>query len=83
MNQDNKMNKDLAGMIAETGTLPPSEADKLKSLAQTRQEVSKLMSNMQESIDFLRLGIKYVMFDLEATRRENAGLRKMLELQGE
>ena len=34
---------------------------------------------MQESIDFLRLGIKYLLFDLEATRRENGYLRKMLE----
>ena len=32
-----------------------------------------------ESIDFLRLSIKYMLFDLEATRRENAYLRKMLE----
>jgi len=34
---------------------------------------------LQESIDFLRLGIKYLLFDLEATRRENGYLRKMLE----
>ena len=34
---------------------------------------------LQESIDFLRLSIKYILFDLEATRRENQYLRKMLE----
>jgi len=27
----------------------------------------------------LRLSIKYILFDLEATRRENQYLRKMLE----
>ena len=37
------------------------------------------MHGLQESIDFLRLGIKYLLFDLEATRRENSYLRKMLE----
>ena len=35
--------------------------------------------SLQESIDFLRLSIKYILFDLEATRRENQYLRKMLE----
>jgi hypothetical protein len=37
------------------------------------------VNSLQESIDFLRLGIKYMLFDLEATRRENGYLRKMLE----
>jgi hypothetical protein len=37
------------------------------------------VSSLQESIDFLRLSIKYLLFDLEATKRENAQLRKMLE----
>jgi hypothetical protein len=30
-------------------------------------------------MDYLRLSIKYLVFDLEATRRENAHLRQMLE----
>ena len=37
------------------------------------------VSSLQESIDFVRLSIKYLLFDLEATRRENAQLRKMLD----
>ena len=40
-----------------------------------RQQVSSL----QESLDYLRLSIKYLVFDLEATRRENGYLRRMLE----
>ena len=40
------------------------------------------MSSLQDSIDFLRLSIKYLIFDLEATRRENEQLRKMLEADG-
>lgn len=31
------------------------------------------------SLDHLRLQIKYILFDLEATRRENRYLRQMLE----
>lgn len=75
--------KKLAELVAEIGTLPESERAKLESLAQqTRERHEKLrqtVSNLQESIDFLRLSIKYMLFDLEATRRENRQLRKMLE----
>ena len=43
------------------------------------EQIKKSVSSLQESIDFLRLGIKNMLFDLEATRRENTYLRKMLE----
>jgi len=33
----------------------------------------------EELLDQLRLQIKYVMFDLEATRRENRYLRQMID----
>jgi hypothetical protein len=36
-------------------------------------------SGLEESMDYLRLQIKYLMFDLEATRRENRYLRQLLE----
>lgn len=73
----------LAELIAEIGTLPAGERDKLQRLAeQTRerhQQLKETVSSLQESIDFVRLSIKYMLFDLEATRRENAQLKKMLE----
>ena len=73
----------LAELVAEIGTLPASEREKLQLLAdQTKErhkQLKQTVSNLQESIDFLRLSIKYMLFDLEATRRENAYLRKMLE----
>lgn len=34
---------------------------------------------VDDLMDYIRLQTKYVMFDLEATRRENRYLRKMLE----
>jgi hypothetical protein len=37
------------------------------------------VNELQDSLDFLRLSVKYLIFDLEATRRENAYLRKMVE----
>lgn len=73
----------LAELVAEIETLPQDERDRLRKLAdETRdrhEQIKKSVDTLQESIDFLRLGIKYMLFDLEATRRENNYLRKMLE----
>ena len=35
-------------------------------------------NKMEESLDHLRIYIKYRLFDLEATRRENRNLRQLL-----
>ncbi len=79
--------KKLAELVAEIGTLPPEERARLQVLAQqTKQrhdDLKKTVYSLQESLDFLRLSIKYLVFDLEATRRENAYLRKMLEQDAE
>ncbi len=84
MNEESFQRK-LSELIAEIGTLPANERDKLASLAeQTRERHEKLketVTSLQESIDFVRLSIKYMLFDLEATRRENAQLRKIIDDQ--
>jgi len=86
MNEESFQRK-LAELIAEIGTLPANERDKLESLAeQTRERHEKLketVTSLQESIDFVRLSIKYMLFDLEATRRENAQLRRIIDDQQE
>lgn len=73
----------LAELMVEISTLPAAERAKLEKLAdETRQRHERLkatVSSLQESLDYLRLSIKYLVFDLEATRRENGYLRKMLE----
>ncbi len=75
--------KQLNDLVSEINLLPEAERQKLSMLAeQTRQrheEIKKTVSGLHESIDFLRLSIKYLLFDLEATRRENTYLRKMLD----
>ena len=79
--------KKLAELMGEIATLPKSERDKLESLAQqTQQRHEKLkhtVGSLQESLNHLRLSIKYLVFDLEATRRENQYLRRMLEHQNQ
>ena len=73
----------LKELVSQIETLPPGERERLRALAdetKTRHaDIKKSVAAMQENIDFLRLWIKYMIFDLEATRRENAYLRKMLE----
>jgi predicted nucleic acid-binding Zn-ribbon protein len=73
----------LAELMREISTLPASERQKLEKLAEdTRvrhERLRQTVSGLQESLDYLRLSIKYLVFDLEATRRENGYLRKMLE----
>jgi len=75
----------LGELVAQIDSLPEPDRAKLILLAeetkQRHQELKKTVSGLHESIDFLRLSIKYLLFDLEATRRENACLRKMLEEQ--
>lgn len=77
----------VAELMGEFGTLPAAERLKLERLAdETRQRHERLratVSSLQESLDYLRLSIKYLVFDLEATRRENGCLRRMLEQTGD
>ena len=86
--QESAMNEqDFSGklteLMGEISALPTIEREKLTKIAdQTRQrseQAAAKVNNLQESLDYLRLSIKYLVFDLEATRRENGFLRKMLE----
>lgn len=77
----------LGELMGEISTLPPPERAKLENLAKETQErhaqLKKSLGSLQESLDWLRLSVKYLVFDLEATRRENAYLRQMLESNSE
>lgn len=73
----------ISELISQIDTLPEPERERLRALAdETRArhaDIKRSVDQMQEGLDFLRLWIKYMIFDLEATRRENSYLRKMLE----
>jgi hypothetical protein len=60
-----------------------NEIDKMIRLVQeglkNQTFLKKQVSTLQDSLDTLRLYIKYLIFDIEATRRENVELRKLLE----
>ncbi|HWB20218.1 MAG TPA: hypothetical protein VG711_07960 [Phycisphaerales bacterium] len=63
--------------------LPGQQREKLEELAKEtkdrRERIQSSVAELQEALDYLRLSVKYLVFDLEATRRENAYLRKLIE----
>lgn len=77
----------LTELMAEISTLPAAQRHKLEQLADETKKrhdrLRKTMNGLQDSLDYLRLSIKYLVFDLEATRRENSLLRKLLSEGGE
>lgn len=76
----------LGDLINQIQKLPEGQRAPLEKLASEtaarHDKVKKTIADLQESLDYLRLSIKYLVFDLEATRRENQYLRKLLEQQG-
>lgn len=73
----------LNELINEIGSIPAPQRKKLIMLARqtddSRQKLNKSVNSLQESLDYLRLSVKYLIFDLEATRRENVQMKKALE----
>jgi hypothetical protein len=69
---------DAINMLPKCGT-----RDRLLQQAATvrrRYTTGKeLLEQMRDSIDLVRINMKYLLFDLEATKRENDYLRKMLD----
>ncbi len=72
----------LAELLSEIRAMPEPQRSKLQLLADETQkrhgQLKATFTGLQENLDYLRLSLKYLLFDLEATRRENAYLRKML-----
>jgi len=75
----------LNELVKEFGEAADPYASKLAKLAEQaqaeRKQLEKSIDRLQELLDYLRVCIKYQVFDLEATRRENEYLRKLLEDQ--
>ncbi|MEM1167008.1 MAG: transcriptional regulator [Planctomycetota bacterium] len=85
--QDQDFQTKLAELIERIDELPAEHRAKLNELASETQQrhdrIRQAMSSLQESLDYLRLSVKYLVFDLEATRRENDKLRSMLTDSGD
>jgi hypothetical protein len=75
----------MAELLGQIKELPEDERPELEKLAnetsQRHDRMKKTLGELQESLDQLRLTVKYLVFDLEATRRENKYLRALIDSQ--
>ncbi len=82
---DRNFQEKLSELVNEIDRLPSDEKKRLNNIAdeaKARQaRMKKMIATLTENLDYLRLSVKYLVFDLEATRRENKYLRDMLEKQ--
>jgi hypothetical protein len=78
-----KLEDQLNELVKQFGDNADPRQGKLAELARqaedNRKKLQKSIDTLQELLDYLRICIKYQTFDLEATRRENEYLRKLLE----
>ena len=72
--------QDLNRAVAE---LPPEFKTKIEAAAQrvveSTQRRKRILNLVQEALSQLRLDMKYLMFDLEATRRERDELQRQID----
>lgn len=79
---ENDLPRELVELARQIATLP-SPPHKELDLAYSRVVESvkrrrRILALVQEALSQLRLDIRYLMFDLEVTRRERDELREML-----
>lgn len=70
--------------LSELATsLPPAQQEKYleltRQVSEEQERICKSVKQLKDSVDYMRLSVKYLIFDLEATRRENASLSQLLE----
>ena len=69
----------LCKLLREISAVPESKADKPETDGLYVGSSTTEGQPPENLLDLLRLQVKYLLFDLEATRRENRYLRQMLE----
>lgn len=83
LKSERELESKLNELVREVGGMSDPQHSRLVMLAQqardSHKKLQKSVDRLQEALDYLRVCIKYQLFDLEATRRENRYLRKMLE----
>lgn len=76
----------LLNLIEEIKKIPESKKKILEMLegeiGEKYGDLRKGLIILQENLDSLRLNVKYLLFDLEATKQENVTLKKRIEELG-
>lgn len=81
--KEDKIQERINELVKKIQQMPEPTRTRLLKLAEETQQrhnqLKETFARLQEGLDFLRLHIKYLLFDLEATKRENAQLRRLLK----
>lgn len=85
--QNEEMPAELKELVRAMEALPAAQRDALRAPVERVIECStrrrRILNLVQEALSQLRLDMKYLIFDLEATRRERDSLQHQLdELRG-
>jgi hypothetical protein len=74
---------ELADLTAAVAQLPQSQRELIEPIlirvVESTRRRRRILSLVQDALSQLRLDMKYLMFDLEATRRERDEFRRKLE----
>ena len=74
---------DLNDLIAAVNELPAEYQERLQSpldrVTEYTRRRRRILNLIQEALSQLRMDMKYLMFDLEATRRERDAYKNSLE----
>lgn len=76
MEEISKKTKEIVDLFKK---FPHSRVLKKPKKLSAKVEQEQIVKNVGENLDYIRICVKYNLFDLEATERENAYLRKILE----
>lgn len=81
--RENKLPKDLVELTSLIQELPENYQQRIRPVldrvTESTRRRRRILSLVQEALSQLRLDMKYLVFDLEATRRERDAYRSSLE----
>jgi hypothetical protein len=76
---------DLQRLVVAVHSLPPAQSGEvvaaLERVVESTKRRRRILTLVQDALSQLRLDMKYLMFDLEATRRERDDYLAKLEQQ--
>lgn len=81
-NMDKEIQEKLASLVSEIDNgMDPKSGRPIKLTKQKSKMHHKVLElkDLTGALDDLKLGIKYLVFDLEATRRENSYLKQQIK----
>jgi hypothetical protein len=79
---ESALREKVGQLLSEVHQFPEREPSGTVGVEQAqgvrRSDVKREMAAIEDSLDQVRLAVKYLVFDLEATKRENRLLRDLL-----